>query len=431
MNVISDLLRDVSLPDFYRMKYHLDDDHIEKDRIAESVKEALKTPGTLDRITPGSAVCLTCGSREIQHIALITKTIVDEIKSVGGNPFIIPAMGSHGGATAEGQRHILEMYGVTEEAMGCPIVSSMETKIIGKTVRNHDVPMSVDALVADFIVPVGRIKGHTDIQGPIESGLQKMMAIGLGKREGAEACHNLGLSNMSQTIQEFATVIMEKCKIPFAFGIIENACHNTYGLYAVPVEDIPEKEKELLELAKSLMPKVPFEKVDVCIVEQFGKDISGDGMDPTVLGRNMFGGRFKPYIDRIGVLDFSAKGGRNFNGMSNADVIPKKLFDKMSFEETYPNVITASSPYSAKIPIVMPTDLDCIKLCIRSTERDNRNAPIKMVWLKDTLHLNEFIISEGLYEEAMACADMTILSHKLVAQFDENEAYIGFEEKKE
>lgn len=428
MSVIRNLLSDIPIPEnFYRIKYHLVEDHIED--VAEAVREALRRPGTLDRIPAGARVCITSSSREINNIALITRTLVEELKRVGAKPFVIPGMGSHGGALAEGQLHLLEKYGVTEETVGCPILSDMTTYEVGKSPDGYSVHVSKDALEADCIIPLGRIKGHTDFHGPVESGIQKMMVIGLGKQHGADSCHALGFEKMSENVQKFAKVILDNCNIAFGFGIIENAFHGTYKLAAIPAEKIQEEEPALLLEAKELMPVVPFEKVDVCMVEQAGKDISGNGMDPNVMGRTMDYERSKPFIDKIGLLDLSPKTGGQFNGTAAADCITKHMFEKFDFEETFPNNITANATNSGRISIVMPTDKLCMQFCLKTYLRTDP-VPVRLVWIKDTLHIGEFFASEGLYEEAMANEKMDVEQTPYELIFDDKEElFQGFKNK--
>ena len=274
---------------------------------------ALRRKGTLDRIKPGMRVAVTSGSREINHIDVITKTIIeDDLKRVGAQPFMFPAMGSHGGATAEGQRDILTGYGITEETMGVPIVSCMDTVEVGRTPGGLPVHADKAAFEADAIIPVGRIKPHPEFKGDFESGIMKMLAIGVGKQHGANMCHQLGMSHMPENILAFGRVLIEKCNIPFGIGIIENAMHGTYSITAVPSERIEAEEPELLQTAKSLIPVIPFEKVDVIICEEMGKDISGTGLDSNVIGRSISLGVSRPFAERIGVFDLTEKVSRQF-----------------------------------------------------------------------------------------------------------------------
>ena len=422
MGVVKDLLQDVAIPRFYKVSYKLDDTHIQD--IPQAVRDALKREGTLDQIKSGSTVCFTAASREIANSVVILRTFAEELKRIGATPYIVPAMGSHGGATAEGQRAILEHYGITEEACGCEIHATMETKKVGVSAEGLDVCLDAFALSCDYIVPVGRIKPHTDFHGPFESGIMKMMAIGLGKQYGASICHQRGFANMPVNIPSFGRTALKNCNIPFAIGIVENALHQTHTIRAIPNACIEAEEPELLLLAKSLMATVPFEKVNVLIVEQIGKEISGNGMDPNVIGRT-YNGRERPFVDRIGVLDLSPKTGSNFNGVGAADVTTRRVFDKSSFEETYPNAITSLIMEYVRIPVVMETDKLCVQLCLKAIPY--LGEPFKVVWIKDTLHMGEFYASESLIEEIKANPALSIDGRVYQAVFDEEGAFVGFQ----
>ena len=264
MGVVKDLLQDVEIPKFYKVSYKLDDTHVED--VPQAVRDALKREGTLDQIKPGSTVCFTAASREIANSVLILRTFAEELRRVGATPYIVPAMGSHGGATAEGQRAILDHYGITEEACGCEIHATMETKKVGVSAEGLDVRLDAFALSCDYIVPVGRIKPHTDFHGTFESGIMKMLAIGLGKQYGASICHQRGFANMHINVPSFGRTALKNCNIPFAIGIVENALHQTHTIRAIPNACVETEEPELLLLAKSLMATVPFEKVNVLMV---------------------------------------------------------------------------------------------------------------------------------------------------------------------
>lgn len=423
MGVVKDLLQDVAIPRFYKVSYKLDDTHIQD--IPQAVRDALKREGTLDQIKSGSTVCFTASSREIANSVLILRTFAEELRRVGATPYIVPAMGSHGGATAEGQRAILEHYGITEEACGCEIHATMETKKVGVSAEGLDVCLDAFALSCDYIVPVGRIKPHTDFHGPFESGIMKMMAIGLGKQYGASICHKRGFNLMHINVPSFGRTALANCNIPFAIGIVENAFHQTHTIRAIPNKCIEAEEPELLLQAKSLMAAIPFEKINVLMLEQIGKEISGDGMDPNVVGR-AYDYRVKPFIERIGVLDLSPKTGANFNGIGNADATTRKVLDKGSFEETYPNAITSITTEYARIPCVLDTDKLCFQFCLRTCP--NLGEPLKVLWTKDTLHMGEFYVSESLLPEIEVNPDVTTDGKLYMPVFDEEENFKGFEE---
>jgi len=342
LGAIERLLGNVSQPDFYRASYEFDSYRV--GNLPDAVKQSLKREGTLSRISHGATVAVTAGSRDIRNFDTILLSLIQELKAAGAHPFIVPAMGSHGGADAGGQLKILEDFGITEGRMNVPIISSMETVIIGMTETGLPVYVDKAANSADFIIPVGRIKPHPEFRGKYESGLVKMMAIGLGKQQGANTCHQQGMHNMARTIEAAARVILDTCRIPFGLAILENAAHETYQISAVPAENILAEEQMLLIKAKQLVPVIPFEKIDVLICEEMGKEISGTGMDSNVIGRSISLGVSRPWIERIGILDLSDASHGNFNGVGLGDVITRRLFSKMSFNETYPNTITACEP---------------------------------------------------------------------------------------
>ncbi len=423
MGVVRDLLQDMEIPKFYKVTNHLDGTHIED--VPQAVRDALKREGTLELIKPGSTVCFTAASREIANSVVILRTFAEELKRIGATPYIVPAMGSHGGATAEGQRAILDHYGITEEACGCEIHSCMDTKKIGVSAEGLDVELDAFALSCDYIVPVARIKPHTDFHGPFESGIMKMMAIGLGKQYGASICHKRGFNLMHINVPSFGRTALANCNIPFAIGIVENAFHQTHTIRAIPNKCIETEEPELLLLAKSLMAAIPFEKINVLMLEQIGKEISGDGMDPNVVGR-AYDYRVKPFIERIGVLDLSPKTGANFNGVGNADATTRKVLEKGSFEETYPNAITSITTEYARIPCVLDTDKLCFQFCLRTCP--DLGEPLKVLWTKDTLHMGEFYVSESLLAEIEANPSVTTDGKLYMPMFDENEEFTGFQE---
>jgi hypothetical protein len=428
MGAIRDLLGDAAIPDFYHVKYNFCDFEIPD--AAAATRDALIRAGTADRIKEGWSVAITGSSREIKNADIILKTLITELKNRGAKPFIIPAMGSHGGATAEGQLAILEHYGISEETMGVPVISCMDTVEVGRTKEGLAVHVDRTAYGADCIIPVGRIKPHPEFRGDFESGIMKMLAIGLGKQHGAEVCHKLGMSRMSGNILDFGRVILEKCIIPFAIGIIENAFHGTYSIAAIPAECIEAEEKKLLVTAREITPVIPFEKVDVLICERMGKDISGTGMDSNVIGRSISLGVSKPFIERIGILALTEKTGGNFNGVALGDCITRRLFESLDFEATYPNSITASEPLAVKIPVVMDTDALCIRMCMRTCIYGSADG-LRIVWIRDTLSLKEFFISPALLDEAGRNPQLDVGEDVFHPEFDGDENFIGFVRRNE
>ena len=421
MSVIHDLIKDVDIPQFFRVTNRMDDTHIQD--IPQAVRSALKREGTLDRIRPGSKVCFTAASREIANSVVILRTFAEELKRIGCVPYIVPGMGSHGGATAQGQRDVLTHFGITEDACNCEIHSSMETAPVGFTAEGLEVRLDAFALSCDYIVPVARIKPHTDFHGPFESGIMKMLAIGLGNQYGASICHARGFDLMHVNVPAFGRVALQNAKIPFAIGLVENAYHQTRVIRAIPNECIEAEEPELLLLAKSLVPSIPFEKINVLMLEQIGKDISGDGMDPNVVGRT-YSRRDRPFIDRIGVLDLSPQTGSNFHGLGHADMTTRRILEKGSFEETYPNGITSQLVEYSRIPAVMDSDKACLQACLKTCP--NLGQAMKVIWLKDTLHMDAFYASASLGDEIRANPALTTDGRLYTPVFDTSDNYTGF-----
>ena len=407
MNIFDQLLADNQIPRFARVHYEMDGSHI--DDIALAVKQALERPGTLDRIKPGDTVCLTAGSRDVANIDKVIRAVCDLVKSVGGKPFIIPAMGSHAGANAEGQRRIIEGYGVTEEAMGAPICASMETEILTYSDSGLEIHLDKFANAADFLIPIGRIKAHTDFRGPVESGLCKMIVIGMGKQHGAYQCHKLGFDHMAENVMAFAKAIIEKKPNMFGIGLIENAYHQTCRIEAIPGDKILEEEPPLLEYAKSRMAKFPYDRADILFVDESGKDISGAGMDPNITGRSPILGISRPFFQRIAVFDLTDKSHGNFGGLGSADVSTDRLYRKIDFEQTYPNGITAADPLAVKLPVIMPSDRTAMQLALRTATACDWEKGPRIIWVKNTLSLSDFYISEALLPETeqMDCVQVT------------------------
>lgn len=271
MDIFDKLLEPIKIPNFVPVHFEIEHGMIQREDIADIVEKSIRESGAVSRLKEGDTVAVAAGSRGINNYDEVVRSVVDVLKKAGARPFVFPAMGSHGGAVAEGQRRILEGYGITEETMGVPIIASMETVQIGET--PHGVPVYIDkhAAEADFIVPVGRVKPHTEFRGRHESGLYKMLAIGCGKQHGADICHSRGYGEFARNIVEIAEVMMQEKNILFGMAIVEDAFHGTYSLTAVPPEKFDEEDAALLVKAKELVPRIPFDKIDVLILNQFGK----------------------------------------------------------------------------------------------------------------------------------------------------------------
>ena len=373
--------------------------------LAASVHEALRTGGILDRVQPGMRVAVGVGSRGVARIPELTRAVVDALRQVGAEPFVIPAMGSHGGATAEGQRQVLADLGVTEEKVGASIVSSMEVVELGHLPQGVPICMDRHAYEADGTILINRIKPHTDFHGPIESGLAKMCVIGLGKVRTAEAIHARGPNGLRDLIPPAARLVVERGRILGGLATIENAYHGVAEVVGVPAKEIAGPvEQALLTRARELMPTLPFEHLDVLVVDEMGKDISGAGMDTNIIGRMLLPGVSEPecpQINAIVVLNLTAATHGNAVGLGLADVTTERLLSQVDWEITHVNELTAGimSIWRGKLPWVAPDDRTAIRLALRLCGRpDPENA--QMMRIRNTLTLDRVWISHSLVEVA-------------------------------
>lgn len=356
-------------------------------------------------------VAVGCGSRGIHGMDVIAKGVIDSLLELGARPFIVPAMGSHGGATPAGQRQILSSYGITEETMGVPIVDTMETVSLGETKSGIPIFFSKPAYEADWVLPINRIKLHTDFSGPIESGLIKMMSIGFGKEKGCTSLHRHGTADFARIIPEAGRKILSCVHMRFGIGIVENACDRTAVIEAIQGEALFDREPQLLELSKKLLPGIPFQTVDVLIVEKFGKDISGAGMDPNITGRSSVGPVkyfTGPRIQRIVVCDLTDASHGNGVAVNVADFITRKFFDKLDLKAVYANGLACCNPQACQIPVIMETEEEAVAMAVKTCRFIDPEHP-RIVRLRSTLHLDEFEISEALREEALANPNIEIL----------------------
>lgn len=353
-------------------------------------------------IKPGMRIAITAGSRGIANIARIITAIVAELKRYGADPFIVPAMGSHGGATAEGQLEVLESLGITEANCGAPIMSSMETIEIGSTPDGMPVYMDRYAYEADGIALVARIKLHTDFKSPvgIESGIVKMAAIGLGKHTQALLLHSYGVHGIRDIMPEVGKVVLDSGHILFGLGIVENASEETAVLEAIEPERIYEREQELLKRSAEMFPWLPIDDLDILFVDWIGKNFSGTGMDTNIIGRMRIQGTPEPESPRIKYViagDLSDESHGNALGIGLADLTTSRLMDKINRRIMNENVITSTFLHRAAIPIVLDNDRAAIEAALRA----NWNVPIEQVRLAriySTLHLEHLYVSEAVYE---------------------------------
>jgi hypothetical protein len=408
----------MKLPKMYRLRQRFDETKVEN--LEETVKGALGKL-SLAAIKAGQRVAITGGSRGIADIADILKAVVDFVKSFDAQPFIFPAMGSHGGATAEGQVGVLEQLGVTESYLKAPILSSMEVEEIARTEDGVPVFADKNALAADHIVVVNRIKSHTKFKGPLESGLMKMMAIGMGKLKGAELYHKAAVQHtFPKIIADAARLVIQRTPVLCGVGIVENAYGRTALVSAIEPEAIERREKELLLLSKKMMAKLPFNDIDLLIVDEMGKDISGVGIDPNVTGRNrdLLGVFDHPVqVKRLFVRDLTAKSKGNAVGIGLTDLTTRRLVDKIDYAATYKNCITGISLEKAAVPMHFFTDREAIEVGLGSIGLTPPEKS-KIVRIKNTNRLEVVEVSEAFAAEIKNRADLEIIAGPQQMVFD-------------
>jgi hypothetical protein len=387
--------------------------------LRKSFRRQLNDLDIFSRIGRNSRIGITAGSRGIRNIDSIFKELVSFLCENGAQPFLFPAMGSHGGANADGQAAILRQYGISEEAMGIPILSSMETVCIGKTVKGLDVVADLNACKADYIIVINRIKPHTKFKGDLESGLCKMMTIGMGKHKGAKYYHSHAIKyGFAELIESVATIVMQKLPILFGVGIVEDAYEQTSIIEVIPPDRIIQAEKILLRQAKEYLPKLPFKDIDVLIIDKIGKEISGAGMDFNVIGRNrdvMNRWNTEQKIKRLFVRDLTDHSKGNGLGIGMADFTTDRLVNKLDPKVMYINALTASGPQNAAIPMHFPTDKMALEACLTTIGPISKEE-VKLVWIRDTLSLQKIIISE--YLTKMIPQSVSIVGGKNEIQFD-------------
>jgi hypothetical protein len=352
-------------------------------------------------IGPDRRIAIAVGSRGISNLPLLVKTVSDFVKARGGRPFIVPAMGSHGGATAEGQREVLRLNGISEDAIGAPVYAAMDVVELVRGSLPHKIFMDRHAHDSDGVILINRIKPHTDYHGRYESGLMKMALIGLGKLEGALAVHAFGVYGLRELIGPGATQVLSTGKILGGVALVENATHETLTVRVLKAEEIPAEEPALLDAAARNMPRLPVDDIDVLIIDRMGKDISGVGIDPNVTGR--FGVRSQedaasPRITAIVVTDLTPASHGNAIGVGLADVITRRLYDKIDRGDTYRNVITSSFLDRGKIPVVAATDREAFEIALRSCGHLPSGQP-RIVRILDTLSLGEMYVSRAVADQ--------------------------------
>jgi hypothetical protein len=409
----------MQLPRMIRVRQHFDRPRV--DDIEAEVRTQLAALKLDSRIRPGQTVAITAGSRGIANIHLIIKAAVAHCRSLGLDPFIVPAMGSHGGATAEGQREVIEGYGITEEFVDAPIRSSMDTVIVDTTPQGIPVHFDKHASQADHVLVAGRVKPHTGFVGEIESGLHKMMLIGLGKERGAAIYHKaIKDFTFLEIIRAVADVVIRRCRVLCGLAIVENAYDETAKIEAVLPENFYEREKELLLLARAWLPRLPFPEADLVIVDRIGKDISGTGMDTNVLGRK-YNDHAATELDdarvrRIFVRSLTEKTHGNATGIGMAEFTTQAVVDAIDREITNVNCITAGHPTAAMLPVVLNTDREAVEAALLTIGLTPPEQA-KVIQISDTLHLEEVLVSEAYAKAISGQSHLTTISEPAPMQF--------------
>ncbi|MDR3231079.1 MAG: hypothetical protein LBT65_06550 [Synergistaceae bacterium] len=363
------------------------------------------------RVGKGMRVAVATGSRGVSNIAVIVKAVVDSLISFGAEPFVIPAMGSHGGATGPGQKEMLAGYGITDEAMGVPVLSSMKVESLGVLPGEAALPLFMDryAFDADGVVVVNRVKAHTDFHGENESGIAKMLVIGLGKQAQATAVHEHMVKGLRTLIRPAAEAIVKTGKILGALGIVEDGYDKTSIVKAVGAAEIVEEDARLLKLSKEMMPRLPWDALDVLMVDMMGKDISGTGMDTNIIGRMNIRGEpdGKPEITRICLFGLTPQSHGNALGVGLADVIPQSLYDRIDWKATHENVLTSTFVERGFVPIVRPTDREALNTALRTCGCQNAGK-LRLLRIRDTLHIDEAYATNALSAEAEGRSDVAV-----------------------
>ena len=389
--------------------------------VSRAVRAEMESAAWTRAVAPGSRIAVGVGSRGIANIDVIVKAVVDFWKSRRAAPFIIPVMGSHGGGTAEGQRAVLAHYGITEETMGAPVVSSLDVVKVGRTPEGIDVSMDKAAWEADGVMICSRVKWHTGFEGKLESGVHKMMAIGLGKWEGARRYHAWGVRlGLEAVLRAVGKTMLDTGKMLGGLAILEDAHHQTAEVHALGAAGMVAREEELLARVKSWKAGIPVKELDLLIVDEIGKNISGSGMDTKVINRSWMGRNCwpgLPVIQRIYARGLTPHGGGNAIGIGFCDVIHDRLYAGVDFQKTWINAFTASSTIGSMCPPHFPTDRECLTKILATCGRLNA-AECTVAWIRNTMELSEMRVSENLLDELRANPQIEVVSEARPFAFD-------------
>ena len=392
------------------------------DDASGQVRRELEKLGLGEKIGSGKRVAITAGSRGIANIHVIIKAVVDYLHQWGAKPFVVPAMGSHGGATASGQRALIEQYGITEDYCGCPILASMETVVVCHAAEGFPIHFDRHAYEADFVLVCGRVRPHTMFTGEIESGLLKMMLVGLGKHVGARIYHAAFQDhNFDRIVRGVAGQVIQQCDVAAGLAVVENAYEETAAITGVLPEEFESKEKELLALAKLWMPRLPFSRVDVLLIDEIGKNISGTGMDTNVVGRkyndNAAVEHEIPKVKRIIARNLTPESGGNAVGIGIADFCTRRLAEQINQRSTWINGMTAGHMGAVKTPPVYDSDRELVEAAF-STIGLTTPAEARLLWIKNTSEVTEIACSAAYWEEAQDREDLEVLTPLRPLPFD-------------
>ena len=410
----------INLPRMMKIRQKYDDKRIAdiKAHILAQMEKNLNNPGQYK----GKRLCVTAGSRGIPHLDLIIRTVLDKLKEWGAEPFVIPAMGSHGGATAEGQRNFIATYNITEESMGVPILSSMEVVQIGSLADGMPVYCDKHAYESDGVIVLNKVKPHSNFRGKYESGMAKMLSIGLAKHKGASLFHMKGYGTFSERIQQVCDVFLERAPLAFGVGIVQNAYDEISEIEIMEKELILEKDAKLLEIAKNRIATFKFPHIDVLIIDEIGKNVSGNGHDPNITGRSSSPGFENVMsIQKMFIRGLNKETHHNACGLAKADITTRRCLNGVDFEATWINLVTATSLSGGAMPMYAENDRDAILIAIRTCVGANFEFDkARVVRIKDTLHMEEIEVSESYRDEIKDHPEIEIISGPYDMRFDKD-----------
>lgn len=397
------------LPKLIKVRQKFNDKQL--DDVVGATRAQMDRPEIRTLVKPGARVAVGVGSRGIRNLYPIVETVIRSLKEMGAQPFVVSAMGSHGGGTEEGQREVLAGYGITEENLGVPVITTVDTVHLGNCANGRPIWFDKTAFEADLVVPINRVKLHTDFVGPLQSGLCKMLVIGLGNHKGCSAVHEEDPEHFAEIIEETASIILEKAPIGFGVAILENAYDQTYMVEAVPADNFIPREKELVQIAKGNMPYIMLPEADVIVCQEIGKDVSGAGFDPNILGRSSVLKTFVlhiPKYQKLVLSDVTAASHGNGIGVGLFDVITKKVADQLDLEAMYANAIACNCLIDASLPCTVEDEATAVRVALKCCRGIDRDDP-KIIRIKNTLHLEYIEVSPALLDDVKANPNLSIV----------------------